>query len=584
MSQRRRPPQRTPTPEATPAEAIPPIASTTSLERRVAAMLAMYQPFAGEPVVVAVSGGADSLSLLGALLALCAQSHPQAPGEIVVATFEHGLRGAAGQADARWVADFAAEQGVRCVVGQGDTHALARREHRSLEDAARRLRYAFLREVAAEVGAQYLCLGHTLDDQAETVLLNWLRGAGLAGLAGMRPVEGDLVRPLLTVTHSQTLAYCAARGWQPREDLTNSDRRFTRNRIRLDTLPHLETYNPNLRQALARNADLIAADEAYLEVQTDAAWAQTVIPQETPIDGESQPQRISFALGALLAQPLALRRRLLRRAGRGLSSHKGERELAARHIALLERLAVEGDVGDALDLPGGVRASRTADMLTLAKRDRDAPTADTLTPASARDEGDRETWELHIPGVLELPSLGWRVRAARLDLPAGLEGATSAADDALPPVPALPPIARAGTAAQLPHAELRVYMDADAIGQGPLRVRRWQAGDRFMPLGMKQEKKLQDYFADAKVPREMRTRLPIVLGPAHIVWVATQRIDERVRLTPDTAQVVALQCEPLSPTPDPSPALRERGKQSIQSVKADKRKRGKQEKRERAHA
>src|SRR5579875_47610 len=155
VSQRRRPPQRTPTPEATPAEAIPPIASTTSLERRVAAMLAMYQPFAGEPVVVAVSGGADSLSLLGALLALCAQSHPQAPGEIVVATFEHGLRGAAGQADARWVADFAAEQGVRCVVGQGDTHALARREHRSLEDAARRLRYAFLREVAAEVGAQY---------------------------------------------------------------------------------------------------------------------------------------------------------------------------------------------------------------------------------------------------------------------------------------------------------------------------------------------------------------------------------------------------------------------------------------------
>ncbi|HLY31503.1 MAG TPA: ATP-binding protein, partial [Ktedonobacterales bacterium] len=158
MSQRRL--QRTPAPESPTIGA--PAVAITSVEARVAAMLTGFQPFAtGASVVVAVSGGADSLCLLGALMSLRAQGRACAAGEVVVATFDHGLRGGASAADTRWVADFAGEQGLRCIVGQGDTQALARDEHRSLEDAARRLRYAFLRRIAAEVGAERICLGHT---------------------------------------------------------------------------------------------------------------------------------------------------------------------------------------------------------------------------------------------------------------------------------------------------------------------------------------------------------------------------------------------------------------------------------------
>jgi len=610
---------------------------------KVALALATHRPFAPDaPVVVAVSGGPDSLCLLGTLLALQRAKHAAAPGELVVASFDHGMRGAASAADAQWVADFAAARGLRCVVGQGEALALARDERLSLEDAARRLRYAFLRRVAAEVGAARICLGHTRDDQAETITLNWLRGAGLSGLSGMRPVEGDLVRPLLDVTHAETRAYCAAQGWQPCEDPTNTDPRYLRNRIRQVLLPALDAYNPNLRQTLARNADLIAEDERYLDAQTDAAWAATVPPPSLGLraahflppfrereresedgrgvdapsavgatdlsvmesgvatdgpgvttsggatDGATDgsgvaPSAITFALDALRAQPLALRRRLLRRAAQRLlaqgdanaasAAHtQPTQPLEARHIALLERLIADGHTGAALDLPHGLRARRDYTTLILernpsAPHQSNAATQPSSTPTTPPPtiplpvgEGNAQpagparvgAWSLPIPGALDIPALGWRLRAARIERPAGLEGdatvdaGTDSADDGgLPPVPTLAPIAQAGTAAQLPHAELRVYVDADLVGPGPLLVRAWRPGDRFMPLGMEHEKKLQDYFADARVPRALRTRLPVVVGPTHILWVATQRIDQRVRLTPATRHILALQCEPL---------------------------------------
>jgi len=228
---------------------------------------------AGVMLLAAVSGGADSLCLLGTLLALRERGHPLAPTAIVVAHLDHGLRGEAGAADARFVAELAGQLGLRSVSERADVVALARQTHRSLEDAARRARYAFLRRVAAEVGAARICTGHTRDDQAETLLLHLVRGSGLAGLAGMAPLSGDVARPLLMVTREQTEAYCTAHGWTPREDRSNADTRFLRNRVRHELLPVLERFNPNLREMLARNAALIAADERYLEQQTDVAWS-----------------------------------------------------------------------------------------------------------------------------------------------------------------------------------------------------------------------------------------------------------------------------------------------------------------------
>lgn len=193
-------------------------------------------------VVVAVSGGADSLCLLGALIDLRESRPDIAPTQLVVATLDHGLRGAAGAEDIRWVAALAARLGLRCVAGQAQARELANQRKISIEDAARRLRYRFLRAVASDVDATRICVAHTMDDQAETILLHLARGTGLPGLAGMRLLSGDLARPLLSVRREQTVACCAERGWEPRQDETNLDTRFTRNRVRRDLIPALEAF------------------------------------------------------------------------------------------------------------------------------------------------------------------------------------------------------------------------------------------------------------------------------------------------------------------------------------------------------
>ncbi len=478
----------------------------------------------GATLLAAVSGGADSLCLLGSLLALQSSGQAGAPREIIVATLDHGLRGAAGAADAAWVAALAASLGLRCFAEQVDTRAHARAHHLSLEDAARRLRYAFLRRVAGEVGAARICLGHTLDDQAETILLRLLRGSGLDGLAGMRPLRGDLARPLLGLTHAQAVAYCAARGWLPREDLTNRDERYLRNRVRRRLVPLLEAYNPDVRRTLARTAALIADDLAALEAVTDGVWAEAVLAERAG--------SVVMRLSAVREQAPALRRRVLRRAAQWLAD--GPSGLEARHIALIERFITEGRTGGALTLPDGLRVGLGYDTLSLTRASVAA--AQPTQPADVAGE-----WTLPIPGVVELPALGWRVLAAPLTTPPGLEG------DALPPIPREPPLAHAGGLAGAQRGELRVYLDADRVASDALTVRAWRPGDRFRPLGMAHAKKLQDVFGDAKVPRAMRRRLPIICAGERIVWVAGVRIADEFKLTQATRRALALQAERLEP-------------------------------------
>jgi tRNA(Ile)-lysidine synthase len=474
-------------------------------------------------LVVAVSGGADSLCLLGTLLSLQARGYPLAPSRIIVAHLDHCLRGEQGADDARWVATFAQQHGLASVVERSDVATLAHAEHRSLEEAARRARYAFLRRVAQDAGADRICVGHTRDDQAETLAMSWLRGSGLAGLAGMAHLERDIARPLLDLTRADTVAYCAARGWQPREDATNADTTYLRNRIRHDLLPLLEAYNPALRRTLARNAAIIAEDERFLEAETDRAWAQTIT--------EHAPSHLTIDLASLRAQPLALRRRLVRRAVYLLTAY--EHALEARQVAQLDRLIAEGATGAALDLPGRIRARVDYTMLVVEVR----PRLSERVATAASEAMPSDALPLPVPGAVALPALGWRVRAWQMEQPPGLEAQVM-------PRPAPRPFANAGTTAALSRAEMRVYLDSDAAGDS-LYVRTWRPGDRFRPMGMRHEKKLQDYFADAKVPRPLRATLPLVFGRDHLLWVGGQRIDDRARLTPQTQRVLVLQLEPL---------------------------------------
>ncbi|HEX9038370.1 MAG TPA: tRNA lysidine(34) synthetase TilS [Ktedonobacterales bacterium] len=490
----------------------------------------------GATLLVAVSGGADSLCLLGALLDLREKQHPLAPGAIVVATLDHGLRGKTGAEDSAWVATLARELGLRCVNDAVDTRTFARKRQLSLEDAGRRLRYRFLRQAAHEAGASRICLAHTLNDQAETVLLRLLRGAGLGGLAGMRPLRGNLARPLLGVTRAQTEAYCSARGWEPRKDETNSDERYLRNRVRLRLLPALADYNPQINASLARLASAVADDEQILEQICDDAWSG--------VAAHDAVGSVSLALAQLAERPRSIRRRLIMRAARALTTtaeacdaESVASPLEGRHVALIERLALLGETGSSLSLPGGLRAERTYTSLRLTVA-ASAPAAET----GATYEHEKRMWTLTAPGSVEAAELGWRVRAVISDLPPGLEDAD------LPPWPDLPPLVHVGTAAALPRGEWRAYVDAD-FATGPLRVRGWRSGDRFRPLGMAHSRKLQDVFTDAKIPRALRHRLPIVFtgegASERIIWVAGLRASDEFKLTSATSRILVLQAEPL---------------------------------------
>lgn len=502
-------------PSAPPASRL--IANVERTARLDATRHALWTP--GATLVIGVSGGPDSLCLLGVLHALTQGTSPIAPARLVVAHLDHGLRGDDGQRDAAWVAEFAQSLGVPCILDSKDVRELARRDHRSLEDAARQARYSFFRLVAAEENAERICVGHTRNDQAETVIMRLLRGSGIEGFAGMRPLQGIIARPLLSLYRPETEAYCAAKGWQPRHDPTNDDSASsTRNRIRHELLPILSRYNPHLISTLSNNAALIASDDGYLEQATTTAW------RGVPVEASSE--HVSVALAPLLDMPLAPRHRGLRRIVERLTA--GEHVPEARHLLALDALLERRTAGLSLDLPGHVRVSTSYDTIHITLQ-----TADPPPPAHAPFNQP-----LAVPGKVELPSLGWTVQAWITDRPAGLEASNPAPPASRTPFP------RTGTRADLGKAELRAYLDADLAAE-PLSVRTWAPGDRFQPLGMSQTKKLQDYFADAKVPRDLRSRIPLVVGPSHILWIGGQRIDERARISAATRRVLVLQLAPL---------------------------------------
>jgi tRNA(Ile)-lysidine synthetase-like protein len=460
----------------------------------------------GETVVVAVSGGADSLCLLHALRAL----QPRHGGRLHVAHLDHRLRGEASAAEASRVADLARAWGLPATVGAVDVPALMQQEGLSAEEAARRARYRFLAGVAAAEGAAAIALGHTADDQAETVLMHIVRGAGPAGLRGMRPAAPlapglaaglalprppRLVRPLLALTRAETESYCAACGLVPARDAWNEDPRFLRVRLRREVLPLLETINPRVRAALLRLAELAAVQEDGLEGLLDERW-----PALAAVDGGC----VRLDLGAWRALPTALRLQALRRAVSAVRGHPedltGESTMAA---AQMEGLAVGAEVALVEDLV----ARREYAALAVGRRAA-------LDAAPSWPDLEGRIVPLLVPGRTVLP--GGHVLETEVLLPAAAEYRAA--------------------------GPLEAYLDAAACGRR-LWLRTRRPGDRFRPLGLGGQKKLQDLYVDERVPRSERDRVPLVVSPRGIAWVVGCRLDERFRVRPETARVLHLRWE-----------------------------------------
>jgi tRNA(Ile)-lysidine synthase len=467
-----------------------------------------------DTVVVGVSGGPDSLCLLHVLLRLA----PDLSLRLHIAHLNHGLRGAEADADAAFVQETAAAWGLPVAVGRVDVAALAQQAGMSLEEAARHARYRFLAEEARRVGARVIAVGHTADDQAETVLMHFLRGSGLAGLRGMQPASDHgfwtsevelgatsrtvfLVRPLLSVTRVDVLDYCVKQGLTPRVDRSNEDTTFFRNRLRHELLPLLETYNPQIRRILLNSATVLADDYEQLRGQMLAAWAVVVLSESSKL--------LVVDLARFRALPISLQRSVLREAVKRLRISL--RDVGFVHVENALSLACTGHTGDRMTLPAGLEVVLGYARLAIGDAGLDLP-------AGGEPQLFQPLLHLTVPGVNGLD--GWLIDTTFLS-PDVLPPAWNSNDD-----------------------PWQAWLDADVLGAN-VRLRTRIQGERFQPLGLGgHSKPLAEFFTNAKVPASSREHWPLlVTADDAIAWVCGLRVDDRVKVTATTQRVLHVRFE-----------------------------------------
>jgi tRNA(Ile)-lysidine synthase len=450
-------------------------------------------------VLVGVSGGPDSLVLLDILHRL---------GYLTVcAHLNHGLRPEAAT-DTLVVQQFANNLGVSFVTEKVDTMAYADEHLVSIEEAARNLRYNFLFTEAARVGAQAVVVGHTADDQVETVLMHLLRGSGLAGLRGMeyRTIPSSwsetipLVRPLLSFWRADILDYCDEYGLEPVTDASNVDTTFFRNRLRHELIPILEKYNPRFRQGLLRTSQSLAGDYDLMQNLTAEAWESCLIRRGTGY--------LAFNLPGFQKLPVAIQRHLLRRA---IAYHRpGLRDIDFDSIERGLGFLSAPKRNAQLDLIAGLRLLREGDEFWLA------------------------TWEADLVG-LEFPA----IRPGE-QFTLTISTTLFLNEDWQIQVDDLPDVDMALEQAEENQDPFQAWLDISGMDL-PLILRPRQRGDRFQPLGMGgNSMKLSDLMVNLKLPSRARATWPLVCAGENILWVPGFRLSHLARIKPTTLQAIHL--------------------------------------------
>ena len=448
------------------------------------------------PIIVGVSGGPDSLCLM--------ESIRQAGYPLVVAHFNHHLRPESDN-DATMVEQTAVRLMIAPIIDGGDVRGYAEEHGMSLEEAARHMRYSFLFEQARRLDAQAVAVGHTADDQVETVLMHFLRGAGLTGLKGMShrsllpafDPQIPIVRPLLDLWREETVVYCAANGLRPMHDPSNDSLNFTRNRLRNLLIPTLETYNPKFREAVWRSTQSLKADHTLLRETLDSAWKECIAEETTGM--------IAFSAPNLAGRSLGLQRNLIRRA---VESLRPGQEVT---FALLERAAnfINKSAATRTDLLGGLILFREGQYFYLS-----TPNAELPFDKWPQMPVDSEPIPVTIPSGVELAG-GWRFACEHWRLPALAREQAERNEDLY-----------------------QVWLDAETLPPS-LQLRMRSAGDRFEPLGMEGHSlKLSDFLVNEKMPRRARDRWPLLCAGKTILWVPGYRPAHPFRLTSASRKVV----------------------------------------------
>lgn len=437
-------------------------------------------------VVVALSGGADSCALLLALAALARRWRL----ELIAAHFNHGLRGAQSDEDEAFCRRLAQQSGLVFVAqklaGTGIPAGL------SPEDYLRRERFRFLDKTASDHGANKIALGHHRGDQAETFLLNMIRGSGLDGLKGFLPIrENRYIRPLIEASREEILGFLSERGASFREDSSNESEVYLRNRVRLELIPFLrEKYNPRIEETLARTAEIIRRDDSFID-----GCVQKIL--RLPHIQKTEKE-ISFAASYFLSLHEALTCRVFKALLESLAPEAGG--FSSSHLLALTGLLKERSTGKKLSLPYGLSARREYDRIVLT--------------AGPEEKIQNYEYPLAIPGEVAVRERRMMVALRReKNIPLNMKNGFA------------------------------FYFDGDKIRE-PLVIRNRRNGDWFEPLGTKGSQKIKKLFIDRKIPRQERDRIALLADGESIIWIENLHASERVKVSPETKNILVLEIRP----------------------------------------
>lgn len=431
-------------------------------------------------IIVAISGGADSICLLDILAALANELDIT----LITAHFEHGLRPLEDPFETALVCEYAQSLNLPFETEKASGLDLTAS---SLEEKARKLRYDFFERVRKRYNADRIAMGHNLNDQAETVLMRLLRGSGIAGLSGIPPVRDNIIiRPLIETRREDILRYLEERELSYAVDSSNSDTRFTRNRIRQALIPEMTSYQPELIEMLARLSDHLREENSLVETWADE-WIKDNLKKN-----ENDEYLVDIRSVKLLHHALIKRiiRGIVKRYNNSMYGIESD------HVQEIFDLLYNPKPNIIMNLPGNLITRKEYNSLIFSYR--------SSCP-------DSFCYELKSSGETSIKEIGRTIV---------LEETVNSPD-----------IIKADADVAMLDKEMLSY---------PLTVRNFRPGDRFMPLGMKGHRKLKDFFIDLKIPADVRKQIPVILKDDRIIWVGGYRIDDRFKVTTETKEILKI--------------------------------------------